>query len=589
MTNMTAVQVQTINGALSSARGQQNSLGTELTGDAFGQIISNMLASMGEGQENNQNSKDGVETKTDQQPTRDIEAIAEIMGLNVFSTIPSNIPVREEAVLLLAQQNGVSVNAPAQANSVQSPQVNGQYFATPEQLENPGVQPQQALNAAEPQQLIQDYSFVDALSTRNASAASWSAETGQPVVESQVQAVQQPFVQSQGQALQQPIVQAQRQGLPQPIVQPQGQALQQPVVQTQGQALQQPVVQPQEQALQQPIVQTQVQAVQQPMVQPQGQVLQQPEVLEQAFADLPLMEAEKDTVPVKDTYVGELPPLDEQKSEGIVLGKESAVADKLPIKQDQPKVNGENRQPASEQGVSQSFKTVGMSGSQSKGAENSYKQSEDGGDSTKQLFELQQNFRNAVSSVKSRMQKEVQKPTEEIDVDKLQSQVNLNRSSQEFAVKKTEAAQLPEPKILDQLATGIKEKLTKGEGEYIMKLKPEALGEITLKLVEKGGKTAVTILTASAQTAKLINAELSTLRDTLRPMSVEVRDAVQQSSESSGSQLSFDFSSQQFSHREQAFAQRDNLPKYYRAESDEQEIPLEEQQQQQLSGLNIIV
>lgn len=103
-----------------------------------------------------------------------------------------------------------------------------------------------------------------------------------------------------------------------------------------------------------------------------------------------------------------------------------------------------------------------------------------------------------------------------------------------------------EPRLLEQLKTGLKEHLNLGENEFTMKLKPEALGEITVKLTEKAGKTTLTIVTASAQTAKLINADLSALREAVRPMQVEVREAIPQQSESPQAQMhQFDMSGQQ--------------------------------------------
>lgn len=103
-----------------------------------------------------------------------------------------------------------------------------------------------------------------------------------------------------------------------------------------------------------------------------------------------------------------------------------------------------------------------------------------------------------------------------------------------------------EPRLLDQLKTGLKEHLPTDKSEFTMKLKPESLGEITVKLTEKAGKTTLTIITASAQTAKLINADLSALREAVRPMQVEVREAIPQQTESPQAQMhQFDMSGQQ--------------------------------------------
>lgn len=181
---------------------------------------------------------------------------------------------------------------------------------------------------------------------------------------------------------------------------------------------------------------------------------------------------------------------------------------------------------------------------------------------TKQLFMVQRQFRDTVDAVKSRLQKQ-QDPakTEEVYVDQLQSQVDSQKTLAGIAVKKAEAPSA-EPKLLEQLQTGIAEKLQKGESEFILRLKPEALGEITVKLIEKAGKTTLSIVTASSQTAKLINGDLAALREVLRPMQVEVKEAVQHTVEANRNGLNFEFSGEQrFTDGRQSFGGKQ--PVYY--------------------------
>lgn len=181
---------------------------------------------------------------------------------------------------------------------------------------------------------------------------------------------------------------------------------------------------------------------------------------------------------------------------------------------------------------------------------------------TKQLFMVQRQFRDTVDAVKSRLQKQ-QDPakTEEVYVDQLQSQVDSQKTLAGIAVKKAEAPSV-EPKLLEQLQTGIAEKLQKGESEFILRLKPEALGEITVKLIEKAGKTTLSIVTASSQTAKLINGDLAVLREVLRPMQVEVKEAVQHTVEANRNGLNFEFSGEQrFTDGRQSFGGKQ--PVYY--------------------------
>lgn len=108
------------------------------------------------------------------------------------------------------------------------------------------------------------------------------------------------------------------------------------------------------------------------------------------------------------------------------------------------------------------------------------------------------------------------------------------------------------PRLAQQIDAGVKENLALGKNEFTMKLKPEALGEITVKLVEKAGKAVLTITTASPQTAKLINNDLAALREAVKPMAVEVHEAVSQPDNSAQAQMQqFNMSGQQFAQQQQ--------------------------------------
>ncbi|NLL46843.1 MAG: hypothetical protein GX250_08605 [Clostridiales bacterium] len=84
-----------------------------------------------------------------------------------------------------------------------------------------------------------------------------------------------------------------------------------------------------------------------------------------------------------------------------------------------------------------------------------------------------------------------------------------------------------------QISTGISERLKEGKSEFTIKLRPEKLGEITVKLIEESGKMTLRIETVRSETARLINNDLSALREAVRPMQVEVHEAVTPSPDSS--------------------------------------------------------
>ncbi|MDR1193697.1 MAG: flagellar hook-length control protein FliK [Peptococcaceae bacterium] len=80
--------------------------------------------------------------------------------------------------------------------------------------------------------------------------------------------------------------------------------------------------------------------------------------------------------------------------------------------------------------------------------------------------------------------------------------------------------------IPDQIFQGLSQNLAAGKGEFVLRLRPEGLGEVTVKLAASAGKTTLRIITASQATARLINQELPALRAALSPIQVEVREAV---------------------------------------------------------------
>lgn len=80
--------------------------------------------------------------------------------------------------------------------------------------------------------------------------------------------------------------------------------------------------------------------------------------------------------------------------------------------------------------------------------------------------------------------------------------------------------------VLDQLKAEIPARLAAGKTDFTMKLKPERLGEITVKLVEESGEMTLRITTASSETARMINSDLSALREAVKPLHVVVQEAL---------------------------------------------------------------
>ena len=134
----------------------------------------------------------------------------------------------------------------------------------------------------------------------------------------------------------------------------------------------------------------------------------------------------------------------------------------------------------------------------------------------------QEHFRQAVQEARSKLAGKGGKPeTDQMDI--LLS-ARLIRTQPENLMKA--AGPQEGPGIPEQILAGLSKNLQAGRGEFVLKLEPEGLGEITIKLLAKEGRTTLRIITASAETARLINNDFHTLQNALRPIQVEVHEAV---------------------------------------------------------------
>ena len=80
--------------------------------------------------------------------------------------------------------------------------------------------------------------------------------------------------------------------------------------------------------------------------------------------------------------------------------------------------------------------------------------------------------------------------------------------------------------IADQLKTGILDNLRQGKNEFVVKLKPEGLGEITVKLTESKNEISLRIVTSSAAVGRMIANDVNALQNALRPLRAQVQEIV---------------------------------------------------------------
>lgn len=145
-----------------------------------------------------------------------------------------------------------------------------------------------------------------------------------------------------------------------------------------------------------------------------------------------------------------------------------------------------------------------------------------------------------------------------IDVEKLQAQVDANSymqntSHQIYQLRQAGAVVTNQPEIdpmelINQVRTGILSGVDQGENEFVLKLRPEGLGELTIHLLENGGKMTLSIVASNAQTQKLLTSELANLQAVMKPLHVEVQPVTtsEQASSSMEHSLSEQLAQQQF-------------------------------------------
>jgi len=141
-----------------------------------------------------------------------------------------------------------------------------------------------------------------------------------------------------------------------------------------------------------------------------------------------------------------------------------------------------------------------------------------------------------------------------VDVDALQAHANSYRFEPAQPMQKLEATMRPDPQeVVSQLRDGILDRLGK-QDEFVVKLKPEGLGEITVSLTQQDGGIAMKLVASSPQVAKLISDQVMSLQNALRPLHAEVTEIstiAPQAAENSAQYSAFSEQQQQFSRQQQ--------------------------------------
>jgi hypothetical protein len=77
--------------------------------------------------------------------------------------------------------------------------------------------------------------------------------------------------------------------------------------------------------------------------------------------------------------------------------------------------------------------------------------------------------------------------------------------------------------LYDQVTVGIASGIkSNGDNQFTVLLKPEGLGEITVKMVEKEGRIQLKLIASSTETERLLSAEIGSLRESLKQFDAEI-------------------------------------------------------------------
>jgi len=123
--------------------------------------------------------------------------------------------------------------------------------------------------------------------------------------------------------------------------------------------------------------------------------------------------------------------------------------------------------------------------------------------------------------------------------------------------------------VSEQITDGVKANINLEKSEFTVKLNPEELGELTLKLIEENGKMVLDITAASEKTARMLNGDIAALRESVGSMNIEVREVtVSAPEEIQENSAQFNMTSQQFSEQQRAFQnqQQQGEKPYYAAQ-----------------------
>lgn len=110
---------------------------------------------------------------------------------------------------------------------------------------------------------------------------------------------------------------------------------------------------------------------------------------------------------------------------------------------------------------------------------------------------------------------------QEVDVEKLQADVNIGRF---LNIERTSAgsAKSLEAAILEQVKDAVLQGVEQKNDNFTIRLSPEGLGDITIKMTEKEGRILLSIAASDSEAASAISKNAGALQNSLKPLQAEV-------------------------------------------------------------------
>lgn len=80
--------------------------------------------------------------------------------------------------------------------------------------------------------------------------------------------------------------------------------------------------------------------------------------------------------------------------------------------------------------------------------------------------------------------------------------------------------------VADQIKTGILQNLSEGRQEFVVRLKPDGMGEIEVRFTEDKNSVSLRIVTSSAAVGRMLADDVAQLQNALRPLNAQVQEIV---------------------------------------------------------------